>query len=90
MMLLHANANWEETEYTFEQWPLSKHLMPNGKMPCLELKDGTKMGESYAISRYLGSIHGLYPSDPKVAYEVDYLLEGFEGCLSTIPAIHFT
>ena len=53
-------------------------------MPALELKDGTKMGESYAIGRYLGSLHGYYPSDPRQALEVDYLLEGYEALLGVI------
>lgn len=47
-------------------------------MPFLTLRDGSKLGESYAIGRYLGSVHGYYPADPRLAYEVDYLLEGFE------------
>ena len=42
------------------------------------------MGESYAISRYLGTIHGYYPADPRLAYEVDYLLEGHEALLPAI------
>ena len=39
------------------------------------------MGESYAIGRYLGSVLGYYPKDERLAYEVDYLLEGYEPCL---------
>ena len=42
------------------------------------------MGESYAIGRYIGSLHGYYPTDPRLALEVDYLLEGYESLLSVI------
>lgn len=84
MMLTHAKAEWRDIVVSFEKWPTMKASMPNGVMPCLELKDGTKLGESYAISRYLGSVHGYYPSDPRLAYEVDYLLEGHEPLITTI------
>ena len=84
MLLDHAGANWEDNAIAFPDWPKLKPTMPNGQMPCLELKDGTKMGESYAIGRYLGSLHGYYPQDPRLAYEVDYLLEGYESLLSII------
>jgi glutathione S-transferase len=89
MMLSHAGTNWDESEYTFDEWPKHKASMPNGQMPCLQLKDGTKMGESYAIGRYLGALHGYYPSDPRLAYEVDYLLEGYESCFSKVPGPFF-
>jgi len=35
MMLTHAGADWDEAEYTFDQWPKYKESMPNGQMPCL-------------------------------------------------------
>jgi len=53
------------------------------------LKDGTKMGESYAIGRYIGSLHGYYPTDPRLALEVDYLLEGYESLFSVIVKPYF-
>ena len=87
MMLTHAGVNFKDHAVTFEEWmgPFSpKPTMPGGQMPCLELKDGTKMGEGYSISRYLGSVHGYYPSDPREAFEVDQLLDGYEDCLSKI------
>ena len=78
MMLTHAKAEWRDMRIVFDQWPKLKPTAPNGKMPFLTLRDGSKLGESYAIGRYLGSVHGYYPADPRLAYEVDYLLEGFE------------
>lgn len=84
MLLSHANAEWRDMIVPFDKWPSMKPEMPNGQMPCLQLRDGTKMGESYAISRYLGSMYGYYPSDPKLALEIDYLLEGQDALLSVI------
>ena len=89
MLLDHAGVNYEDVCFGFEKWPELKPTMPNGQVPCLELKDGTKMGESYAIIRYLGSIHGYYPTDARQALEVDYLLEGYEALLSVIYKPHF-
>lgn len=89
MMLTHAGANWEDREISFDKWPQLKPSMPNGQLPCLELKDGTKMGESYAIGRFIGALHGYYPTDPALAYEVDSLLEVYESLLSVIYKPHF-
>ena len=47
-------------------------------MPVLELNDGTKMGETKAIMRYLGTSYGLYPTDPMQAYMIDSLLDGYD------------
>jgi len=84
MLLNHAGAEWRNYVISFPQWPALKPDMPNKQMPCLELKNGTRMGESYAIGRYLGSVHGYYPEDARLAYEVDYLLEGQDALLSVI------
>jgi len=37
--------------------------MVGGSVPNLELKDGTKIGNTNAIVRFLGSKHGYYPED---------------------------
>ena len=84
MLLSHAGVDYEDVVIGFDKWPEYKPTMPNKQVPCLELKDGTRMGESYAIGRYLGSIHGYYPTDARQALEVDYLLEGYEALLSVI------
>ena len=75
MLLSHANADWENVMVGMEEWPALKPSMPGGVMPCLELADGTKMGQSVSILRFLGAKHGYYPKDPKQAYEVDMLLD---------------
>jgi len=84
MLLNHAGAEWRNYMISFDQWPALKPEMPGNQMPVLELKDGTRMGESQAIMRYLGSVHGYYPDDPRVAYEIDYLIEGQDALLTVI------
>ena len=74
-LLSHSNADWEDVRLTFEQWPSVKPSMPNQQVPCLELNDGKKMGESTAILRYLGAKLGYYPSDPLKAFQCDECIE---------------
>jgi glutathione S-transferase len=49
--------------------------MPGKKLPVLELDDGTKIGQSVSILRFLGKQHGYYPEDPLEAHKCDYLLD---------------
>jgi glutathione S-transferase len=75
MMLKHAQVPFEDVRYEFSEWPAKKATFPGGALPCLKLKDGRCMGESYAIARMLGKIHGYYPTDVSEAYENDRLMD---------------
>ena len=44
-LLNHAKIPFENIEFGFDKWPEHKPNMPNQQVPCLELKDGTKMGQ---------------------------------------------
>ena len=61
MMLAHAGADWEDHRVQQGDWPKIKPTMPNGVMPCVELSDGTKMGETTVLMRFLGAKLGYYP-----------------------------
>ena len=78
MLLENQKVRYEIKYHSFDEWKMVKPSMPNGEVPVLELKDGTKMGESKAIMRYLGAQYGLYPSDPMQAYMIDSLLDGYD------------
>ena len=71
MLLSKANADYEMNVITFQDWPGLKASMPYTHVPCLELADGTKMGQTNAIMRFLGKKYGFYPTDPMDAYMVD-------------------
>ena len=73
-MLEMAGTDWVDNQVPMDKWPAMKASMPNGQMPCLELADGTKMGESTAIARYVAQKHGFYPSDPMAAFHVDEMI----------------
>ena len=79
LMLSHAKADWEDSSFGFEAWPALKATMPGGVVPCLELADGTKMGESFSIFRFLGAKLGYYSADPMLAFRSDEIMDAFKG-----------
>jgi len=52
--------------------------MVNEQVPTLQLSDGSKIGQSESILRFLGKEHGYYPDDPIEAHKVDYLIDCFQ------------
>lgn len=57
------------------EWKDNKKSMPGKKVPILELEDGTKLGQSISILRFLGKKHGYYPEDALEAHKCDYLID---------------
>ena len=51
--------------------------MPNQQLPVLELQNGTKMGQSNSILRYLGMKYGYYPEDPIASYKCDMICDEY-------------
>ena len=58
-------------------------------MPCLELADGTKMGESINILRYLGAKFGYYPEDALEAQKADEIVETTMDLFAKVAPLHF-
>jgi len=73
MLLAHADVQFEDNRITMDDWKNHKASMPNGQLPALELKDGTRVGQSNAIMRMLGMKYGYYPTDPMEAFKSDEL-----------------
>lgn len=80
-LLSHAEIPFEDKRAEILDWPNVKPLMPGGQLPCLELSDGLKMGQTNAILRYLGKKYGYYPSDPLKAYKMDYIIDVYEDVI---------
>ena len=76
-LLAHSNVEYEDKRFTFEQWPALKPTMPAGVVPCLEMPDGTKLGQTTAVLRMLGKMHGYYPGDPVLAAQADALIDTY-------------
>ena len=66
---------WEDNRFGFDQWGAIKPTMPNQQVPCLEFEDGTKMGESKAIVRYVAMKNGFYPEVSYQAFLTDEAIE---------------
>ena len=88
-MLSHAGVTYTDHHISFREWPELKSTMPGGQLPCLEFEDGKKMGESVAITRYLGRRYGYYPTDPMKAFECDMLLDMYADVIGKVYKPHF-
>ena len=84
MLLHYKNVEFTDNVISFADWGAAKPGFPNGQVPCLELGDGTKLGQSLAILRLLGKQHGMYPADAMAAYHVDSLIDEFNDTLGKI------
>ena len=89
MLLSHAGVKFEDHRIQFNEWPGLKPTMPNQQVPCLELPDGKKMGQTRSILRFVGMKHGYYPTDPLLACQADSLCDGYEDIMGSIYKPHF-
>ena len=64
--------------------------MPNQQLPVLELQNGTKMGQSNSILRYLGMKYGYYPEDPIASYKCDMICDEYFDVFQKLYMIFFT
>jgi prostaglandin-H2 D-isomerase / glutathione transferase len=63
-LALHCGgAAFEDDRLARGAWPEIKPTTPYGSVPVLEVEGKGKLAQSNAILRYLGSAHGLHPSD---------------------------
>lgn len=78
MLLSFAKVEYTEESVSFEDWmtnPDIKNSVEFGQLPKLELDDGTVLSQSNAILRYLGKVHGYYPEDSELAWQVDSIID---------------
>ena len=90
MALEQAGVNWEDVQIGFGDWKALKPTMPGEQVPCLELEDGTKMGESMDILRYIGKKHGLFPTDPMEANCANEAMDSYNDVIGKIYKPHMT
>src|SRR5947209_17181191 len=63
-LALHiAGLPFEDERLKADQWPGRKASTPFGALPVLTV-DGRQLAQSNAILRFIGSQHGLHPSEP--------------------------
>jgi glutathione S-transferase len=63
-LALHlAGLPFEDERLSVEQWAARKASTPFGALPVLTV-DGQQLAQSNAILRFIGSQHGLHPTEP--------------------------
>ena len=89
MLLAHANVKFIDKRFSFSEWPALKPGMPNQQVPCLEFKDGKRVGQSNAILRMLGKKHGYYPTDPMQVFKCEELIDLYLDVVGVIYKPYF-
>lgn len=77
LALVLGNVPFEDDRVTREKWKQIKSQQPFGALPVLYV-DGVPLAQSNAISRYVGKLADMYPSDPWQAALCDETLETVE------------
>lgn len=84
LALTAAGADFEDIRIQREQWPGMKPTVPFGALPVLN-HDGRVLSQSNAILRYVGTQHGLHPTDPWASAEHDAILQSVEDLRNKVP-----
>lgn len=69
---------FEDIRVEFPQWMELIGDTPWGKLPYIDLSDGTRLAQQRAILRLIGKETGLYPTDPIEAAKVDELCDALD------------
>jgi prostaglandin-H2 D-isomerase / glutathione transferase len=74
-LALHlAGVDFQDDRLANGVWPQLKPDTPFGSLPVLEVEGKGRLAQSNAILRYVGTQHGLHPSDPWEAARHDAIL----------------
>ena len=55
----------------------------------IEISDGHRFVQSWAILRYLGRTYGYYPNEPELAWKIDSTIDAVEDNLAAYLKFHF-
>jgi glutathione S-transferase len=64
LALFLAGVEFEDERIPFARWPELKDRTPFGGLPTLRVEGKGTLAQSNAILVYLGTLHGMHPSDP--------------------------
>ena len=81
MLFYKAGIQYEDVRVAFKDWPglKSSNFSPSGQLPVLELDDGQKLTQVYAIMRLYATQHKLAPEDPMLIYHGDAALLAYDS-----------
>jgi glutathione S-transferase len=85
LALAIGGVPFEDRRIAGADWPAHKAEMPLGALPVLEV-DGYPLTQSNAINRYIGTLTGLYPTDPWQAVLCDEVMETVEDGTTRVSA----
>jgi glutathione S-transferase len=78
-----GGVDFEDDRITFQQFGERKSRFPFARVPVLEV-DGIKLSQCNAINRYVGTLAGLYPTDPLEAASCDEAMDAVEDIVSKV------
>ena len=76
---------FEDFRFSFAEFPEVRKATPFGQVPTLHV-DGVQVTQSDAITRYVGKLAGLYPTDAYQALLCDEVLDALEDLTSKLAA----
>lgn len=77
IMLNYFKVDYEDERVEFKDWPAMKpdaKKVPYGTMPVLSC-NGKTYCTSAAILKFIGSMHGAFPTDAKSLYRVEQVID---------------
>jgi len=77
LALVIAGLAFEDDRVKFNEWAARKPGTPFGALPVLEV-DGAVISQSNTITRYVGKLTDLYPTDPWQAALCDEVMDAVE------------
>ena len=83
LALSMAGVPFEDDRIGYEAWPALKDTTPFGALPVLKV-DGQALSQSNAITRYVGKLTNLYPTDPWQAALCDEAMDAVEDVIAEI------
>ncbi|MFT4978394.1 MAG: glutathione S-transferase [Myxococcota bacterium] len=84
LALTAAGVDFEDNRIQRDQWLALKPTLPFGALPLLT--DGDRqLCQTTTILRYIGSSHGMHPTDPWKAAQHDALMESVEDLRYKVP-----
>merc|ERR1712147_353879 len=75
MMLDTAKVEYVDNTIGFSEWPEYKKQTGVPQVPAIELIKGEYLVETSAIYKLVARKYGFWPSDVRVAFECDFIVE---------------
>ena len=82
LALALSGQSWSEDVIEFSKWGELKPTIAFGGLPAIRLADGSEMGQTRAIMRFVGRCAGLYPLDAVEACKVDQVMDAVDDLTS--------